>query len=760
MSARLLFANNALTTLAAPITSTATTATLASGTGALFPVPVANQAFLMTFKDAATGLVREIVLVTQMSGDTIVQMARAQEGTTASAYLAGDTAGNYNTAGTQAVFQQAPVSIAATSVQTINSAPTSIKYNLAAGAVTQPLPSISSMAGFDGLTVELWKSDATTNTLTVTTADGFAGFASPLTVTAQGQGLVVEVSVALGKWLVQSFGPSFSEYLPAALAPAIEDLPAAGALTGAELVLLVQGGSAVRSTAGAIGAPLPIDSTNIHYDITGAETAGGVTPTNYADPGPAQASGIINVFRYFTNAQIADVQARTQTQDVTVAIQSACNACSATGGTIYLPYGTYLISSAITVSGSSTHLVGPSRSVTSYGEGAIISASANIEFFTVTGSWVLFENLGLYCSNTGHTHRHIHMTTGNFMSAVNCYIQGVNSAGSATGSGILFDSTSGADGGNVDRCIIDQGAVEVNCSDVHIVDSWCWANTRPYAIKVNGGSNIRVLGCDILPPLTTVSGVKAGIYITNAALQTQVIGCYFDGNGSLSSGYGLLAEAGSIGTIVADCIANLLTDCCIVLDSVITPNVHHNTFYNGNKGRTAINGVVPVDILLRQTGAQPMAQPTISDNKHIYTTTPGGTAAPAIRVITGTAYNGMMIERNSIFSNASGGGYADQEITLDDGLFASPINGSLSKNIGSRKMSCGNGSAAFVSTNTSVTINWAYNLYYQPRVDQIRINMTGQSLAYQVTVLNALQILITFPSSPGSGVVYASVDLN
>lgn len=504
----------------------------------------------------------------------------------------------------------------------------------------------------------------------------------------------------------------------------------------------------------------PIDSLNIHYDITPAETSASVEPVTFSNPGPAQASGIINIFRYMNAAQIADVQARTMIQDVTAAIQTACTACSVIGGTIYFPPGNYLISSAITVAGSSTRLTSDARAVKSYAAGAVIVSPNNIEFFTVTGSWVLFENMGMCCTNTAHTFRHIHMTTGNFLSVVNCYLQGVNSAGSATGSGILFDNQSGADGGNVDRCIIDQGAVEINCSDVHIVDSWLWANTRQYAVKVNGGSNIRILGCDILPPLTSVLGVKGGIYITNAALQTQVIGCYFDGNGSLSSSYGLLAEAGSLGTIVADCIANLLTDCCIVLDSLICANVHHNSFYNGNKGRAAINGVVPVDILVRQTGAQPMAQLTISDNKHVYTTTPGGTAGPAIRVLTGTAFNGMLIERNSIFSNASGGGYADQEITLDDGLFTSPIYGSLSKNIGSRKMACGNGSAAFVNTNTSVTISWAYNLYYQPRVDQIRINIAGQSLAYQVTVLSALQILITFPSAPGSGTVYASVDLN
>jgi hypothetical protein len=95
----LLFADNASTTLAASITAAATTCTLAPGTGALFPVPGANQAFPLTFVDAATGLVTEIVKVTGMSGDTVTSMVRGQEGTAARAWLAGDLASNFWTAG-------------------------------------------------------------------------------------------------------------------------------------------------------------------------------------------------------------------------------------------------------------------------------------------------------------------------------------------------------------------------------------------------------------------------------------------------------------------------------------------------------------------------------------------------------------------------------------------------------------------------------------------------------------------------------------
>lgn len=102
---QLLFANNATTTLFDPITSGATTANLSPGTGALFPALGSGQQFIGTLVDAATGLVTEIVHVTARSGDTIT-IVRGQEGTTAHAWLAGDTFANYPTAGTAAAFDQ------------------------------------------------------------------------------------------------------------------------------------------------------------------------------------------------------------------------------------------------------------------------------------------------------------------------------------------------------------------------------------------------------------------------------------------------------------------------------------------------------------------------------------------------------------------------------------------------------------------------------------------------------------------------------
>ena len=100
-----LFSNNAGTTLAGPISAASTTANLAAGTGVLFPSPTGGQVFALTISDAATGNTREIVYVTSRAGDTITMM-RAQEGTIARAWSAGDNAENLWTAGSATVMVQ------------------------------------------------------------------------------------------------------------------------------------------------------------------------------------------------------------------------------------------------------------------------------------------------------------------------------------------------------------------------------------------------------------------------------------------------------------------------------------------------------------------------------------------------------------------------------------------------------------------------------------------------------------------------------
>lgn len=103
--ALILFANNASGQLAGAITNSALLVTLNPGQGALFPSPGAGQYFLGTFTDAATGLLNEIVQVTNRTGD-VLTIVRAQEGTSAQAWNAGDLFNNLWTAGSAAAMLQ------------------------------------------------------------------------------------------------------------------------------------------------------------------------------------------------------------------------------------------------------------------------------------------------------------------------------------------------------------------------------------------------------------------------------------------------------------------------------------------------------------------------------------------------------------------------------------------------------------------------------------------------------------------------------
>lgn len=97
--AQILFSNFATSTLASPLGSGDTSITLAAGGGSLFPSPSGGDYYALTLTDAATGLNHEVVYVYGRSGDLLDPVVRAQEGTTAQAWVTGDTAQNNHTAG-------------------------------------------------------------------------------------------------------------------------------------------------------------------------------------------------------------------------------------------------------------------------------------------------------------------------------------------------------------------------------------------------------------------------------------------------------------------------------------------------------------------------------------------------------------------------------------------------------------------------------------------------------------------------------------
>jgi hypothetical protein len=97
--------NGASTTLAGSISNSATSLAVAAGTGMFFPSPTAGQAFALSLTSASNAAYEEIVYCTARSVD-IFTIVRAQEGTTALSFNAGDLAVNTITAGVLGSYAQ------------------------------------------------------------------------------------------------------------------------------------------------------------------------------------------------------------------------------------------------------------------------------------------------------------------------------------------------------------------------------------------------------------------------------------------------------------------------------------------------------------------------------------------------------------------------------------------------------------------------------------------------------------------------------
>jgi len=403
--------------------------------------------------------------------------------------------------------------------------------------------------------------------------------------------------------------------------------------------------------------------------------------------------------------------------DSTTALQNAVDE----GKDVLVPYR-ILISAPITITKHGQKIYGYSKGDSTYFGSQIVSVN-DIEFFKVYGWYTLFEGLNLYCSNVSHSKKHIQSYDSHGMQVVNCRIDGMDS--SAIGGGIGYGDGLGGYGslmGIVDKCILNHASIDIQSSDIHITNSWVWANSRPYGIKINGScANISLIGVDIVPPVKTVVGRKAGVYITGAVIQPKVIGCYFDGVSSLATSTGILVENGVLAPLITDCHFNLLNDNALVLDSVLCPIASNNTFYNNNGDADG-----SVDILLQETFVQDMEKPLIQGNTHIQTTAIVGTTGPAIKVATGTTKKRMRIIDNTIQQPGTGGGYDNIEILLVDGYFASPVEGSLKGNAGTRRVYGTSGSKVIpVNDNYETILHPTYAMAYEPRVDQYVTNIVA-----------------------------------
>ena len=176
----LQFANNANTTVASPINTVVTSVTVLTGTGTEFPTPSAGFSFLATFVDAATKSIYEIVRVTAKSVDTFT-IQRAQEGTTAQSWIAGDLFQMMPTAGTMAAFSQIPQTQASAYNVSVDTGTT----NSLVAAFTPPITT-----HIQGLTLRIKAANSNNSACTLNAGAGSAPIVNP-DGSALGQGAII-----------------------------------------------------------------------------------------------------------------------------------------------------------------------------------------------------------------------------------------------------------------------------------------------------------------------------------------------------------------------------------------------------------------------------------------------------------------------------------------------------------------------------------------------------------------------------------------
>jgi len=199
----ILWSNNASTTVSGSITTASTTVNLAAGTGTSFPNPTGGNYYVATFYDQATKTQNEIVHVTAMAGD-VATIVRAQEGTTAKAWNAGDIFANLVTAGTLNAFVQAGTGPANTSIVYVGTDTSATPGTII--ATTNPVPA--------SLAIGMLFNIKVANTTPGTTMMQLNGLAGIETVRTDGSHMVGGNLVAGEEYMFVYNGTNFTSTIP------------------------------------------------------------------------------------------------------------------------------------------------------------------------------------------------------------------------------------------------------------------------------------------------------------------------------------------------------------------------------------------------------------------------------------------------------------------------------------------------------------------------------------------------------------------
>jgi len=327
----------------------------------------------------------------------------------------------------------------------------------------------------------------------------------------------------------------------------------------------------------------------------------------YAAFAASSGSSLVGYIQNGTGAVATTVQARLRqivsvldfgantvpgTTDMTAAIQAALN----TGLSVYVPQGTYLISTALQLKTSSQMVYGD-------GQQSILLTAIDIEtmysstsVFGVVLSDLQFKNTVSEVT-TGPTKFHVHFGT----SASGCTIRNCGFNTALTGAyvrtthhaGVWFE---GANLNNILDCTFGQAQILMGSTDSTIRGGYIYSFSFQYAIKITSAGDVVV---------DAVRGILGGadkgcIWIPSASYMNKIVNNYFGGTYStINIGAGITADQQQMMQIIGNTFHEVDKD-GVHLTADTGTTIQGNSFFAGYPKQNDPTNTIPgyVDIYI------------------------------------------------------------------------------------------------------------------------------------------------------------------